>query len=180
MIKSLAQHLGQFWRQTRGSATIEFVIVFPAFMVLFVSAFEAGLMQIRATMLERGMDLAVREVRLSTGSTPTYEELKADICNGAALIPNCLESLRLEMRRIDPRQTMNVPVKAECVDRQQPVQPAVRYDVGAENDLMLLRACVLFRPLAPTTGLGFQLAGGEAGSGEYALVTMSAYVSEPQ
>ncbi|MBM7069191.1 TadE/TadG family type IV pilus assembly protein [Actibacterium sp. 188UL27-1] len=178
MFKSFARHLRRFGRQTKGSASIEFVIVFPAFMLLFVSAFEAGLMQIRATMLERGLDLAVREVRLSTGSTPSYDELKVMICDGAGLIPNCLSSLRLEMKRIDPRVGLSGGEQAQCIDRRLDVQPVVRYDVGAENDLMLLRACVLFTPLAPTTGLGFQLAGGDA-DGEYALISMSAYVSEP-
>ncbi|MEO1307642.1 MAG: TadE/TadG family type IV pilus assembly protein [Pseudomonadota bacterium] len=179
MLRTVSRALRRFWRNTEGSPTVEFVIVFPAFMVLFVSSFEAGLMQIRATMLERGVDMAVREIRLSTSTPPTYDDVKRMVCDGAGLIPNCLDSIRLEMRRISPHTgSMNVPVQAQCVDRQEPVEPVEFDDVGDENDLMLLRVCVLFRPLAPTTGLGYQLANGDA-DGEYALVSMSAYVSEP-
>lgn len=173
----LRRVLRQFQRREDGTATIEFVLVFPVFMVLFVSAFELGLLQVRHTLLERGLDLAVREVRLSTSNPPNYVDLKKAICNGAMIIPDCLTNLKLEMVRIDPWVGVSVPRAADCVDRAQPVAPVRSYVTGATNDLMFLRVCSLFDPIFPMTGLGFQMP--KQNGGAYALVSMSSFVSEP-
>ena len=103
MIRTLAKILRLFRRSEEGSATVEFVLVFPMFMVLFTSAFEAGLMMTRHVMLERGLDMAVREVRLNTGAAPSPDQFKEMICEGAGIIPDCMNNLKLEMRPIDPR-----------------------------------------------------------------------------
>ena len=43
--------------------------------------------------------------------------------------------------------------------------------------MMLLRACVKFKPMYPTTGLGF--AWEKDGSGRARMVSMAAFVQEP-
>ncbi|MFT6913008.1 MAG: Flp pilus assembly protein TadG [Paracoccaceae bacterium] len=177
IVRPLRRALRRFLKVERGTATIEFVLVFPPLMLLFISAFEAGLMQVRHTMLDQGLDKSVRTLRLGTNAPLAYADLKQAICDGAGLIPNCMDNLKLEMVRIDPQTTMNVTVHADCVDRAEPLAPVREYAVGDENDLMLLRACVLFDPMFPTTGLGFQMP--KKSGDAYALVSMSSYVSEP-
>ena len=180
-LKDLAQRLAlRFRRGERGTASIEFVLVFPPIFILFVSAYEAGLAQIRSSMLERGLDTAVRDVRLATSSPPSYDELKEMVCAGAMLIPDCLSSLKLEMRRLDPRGTISVPRDADCIDREEEVDPVRSFVAGDENELMFIRACALFKPMFPQTGLGFQLHKDGNGEGEYSLVSMSAFVTEPK
>lgn len=177
MIYRLSSFLGRFFRNSDGTATVEFVLVFPAFMILFVSAFEAGLMMTRHAMLERALDMTVRAVQLNTATAPTHDQLKRMICNGAGILPDCMDNLRLEMVSIDPRDWQDFEREADCQDADQPYRPVRNFQNGQQNQLMLLRACSLFDPIFPSTGLGKQLSSGA--QSQYALVSLSAFVMEP-
>lgn len=177
MIRALTHFLRRFRKSEDGTATIEFVLVFPAFMILFVSAFESGLMMTRHVMLERGLDMAVREVRINTGAPFTHTQIKTMICNSAGIIPDCMDQLKLEMRPIDPRSWSNIPRQADCVNVAEPYEPPRNFILGGDNQIMILRACALFSPIFPATGLGFQM---PRKSGDfYAMVSTSAFVMEP-
>ncbi len=177
MIRALAKILRLFRRSEEGSATVEFVLVFPMFMVLFTSAFEVGLMMTRHVMLERGLDMAVREVRLNTGAAPSPDQFKSMICDGAGIIPDCMNTLKLEMRPIDPRNWSNIPRKADCVNTNQPFLPNRNFEAGTQNQIMIVRACSLFSPFFAATGIGFDI---PRYSGDfYALISISAFVMEP-
>ena len=160
-----------------GNSTIEFVILFPLIMLMFFNAFESGLMMIRYVMLERGLDLAVRAIRLGTTIEVEAEDVKQMVCNGAGIIPDCLNAVKVEMVQVDPRAWVALPVEADCIDRNDPAAPARAFSAGGTNDLMVLRVCALFDPMFPLAGLGHQMA--KNGSGEYALVSTSAFVMEP-
>lgn len=163
-----------------GTATIEFVIVFPLFISLFLAAFELGLLQVRHTMLERGLDIAVRQLRVSTATPPDYDTVKDQICENALIVPNCAANLKLEMVRMNLDQPLVDLPTADCVDRAEDIQPVRSWVAGKVNDLMVLRACLLFDPFFPSTGLGYQLAQANANGGAYALTALTAYVSEPE
>ena len=94
------------------------------------------------------------------------------------MIPNCENALRLEMVRIDLRDTVSMPGTADCSDSSEEVQPVRSFVNGQENELMILRACAKFDPIFPTTGLGKQLK--KDGAGQFALIAMSAFVQEPE
>ena len=177
MIRLIRKSLRRFRRREDGTASIEFVLVFPAFMILFLSAFEAGIMMTRHVMLERGVDMAVRRIRLETATAFTPLQVKTMICNAAGIIPDCLANTKLEMTRIDPRSWTDVPRVADCIDVADPFAPDRSFQNGVPNQMMVIRACSLFRPMFPGTGLGFQL---PRKSGDfYALVSSSAFVMEP-
>ena len=147
------------------------------FMILFVSAFESGILMTRHVMLERGLDMAVRAVRLGTLTPVTHVQLKKMICNGAGIIPDCMNTLKLEMRTTDLRAWVDIPRAADCIDVNNPVTAPTTYQNGQSDDLMVVRVCALFRPMFPATGLGFYL---PRNSGDYyALVSTSAFVMEP-
>jgi hypothetical protein len=177
MTSLIRKVMRRFRRSEDGTATIEFVLVFPAFMILFVSAFEAGIMMTRQVMLERGLDMAVRSIRLGTAHDFTFNEVKTMICNGAGIIPNCMTNLKLEMQVVSPIAWVDIPRVADCVDVDEPFLAARQFENGAENQIMVLRACSLFRPIFPGTGLGFQLP--RKSGDNYALVSSSAFVMEP-
>lgn len=174
---ALLRPLRRFRRKEDGSASVEFVVVFPAFMILFVSAFESGLLMTRHVMLERGLDMAVRAVRIGTIDPVTHDQIKTMICNGAGVIPDCMNQVKVEMRPIDPRAWSNIPLEADCIDRDEANNPTRNFANGGENQLMVVRACALFDPIFPTTGLGAQLP--RKSGGAYALVSSSAFVMEP-
>jgi hypothetical protein len=124
------------------------------------------------------MDLAVREIRLSTGDAPQHEEIKALICEEAAIIPDCRNALRLEMRARDLRDWSDLPREIDCTDRALPVTPVQAFTNGAENELMVLRACAKMAPIFPMTWFSDALSRDTAG--DYAVVTLSAFVQEPR
>ncbi|UYV38637.1 pilus assembly protein [Rhodobacteraceae bacterium D3-12] len=168
----------RLWDREDGTATVEFAIVFPFFISLFLSSVELGMITLRHTMLERGLDLAVRDIRLGTGTAPQHDDIKDEICEYAGLIPNCAASLRLEMVQVDLRTAVAMPDDVDCVDTSKEVEPVRSFVNGQENELMILRACVKYDPIFPTSGLGKQLK--VDGAGQAALVAMSAFVQEPE
>tara|TARA_Y100001956_G_scaffold45629_1_gene44415 strand:+ start:366 stop:941 length:576 start_codon:yes stop_codon:yes gene_type:complete len=174
----LSSGLRRFAGREDGNATVEFVVVFPIFMLIMGSTFELGTLTIRETILERALDLTVRDIRLGTGTAPQHDELKASICDRAPLLIDCEENLRIEMIQLDPRNWTSPPTDADCTDRSQEVDPVREFVHGQENEMMLVRVCVKVQPLFPTTGLGDALA--KDGAGDYSLIAKSAFVQEPR
>ncbi len=164
-------------RDEEGNSTIEFVILFPLLMLMFFSAAESGVMMIRYVMLERGLDLSVRAIRLGTSNVVEADDVKTMVCNGAGIIPDCLNAVRVEMVQVQLTNWTDLPRTADCVDRNDPARPLRSFSTGGTNDLMVLRVCALFDPMFPLAGLGFQVA--KEDGYRYALVSTSAFVMEP-
>lgn len=169
--------LRRFCRSEEGSATIEFVIVFPVFFTFFLSTFELGMLETRHVMMDRGLDIAVRQIRLGMLEPVTHEGFKQAVCNGASIIPDCMNQIKLEMVSVDPRAWVNMGPAADCVDRQDDSIAVRNFVPGATNQLMLIRACALFDPYFPTTGLGASLP--RVSGGAYGLISLSSFVIEP-
>lgn len=165
------------FRREDGTATVEFAILFMPFMLLLASSYEIGMANVRHVMLERGTDLAVRQIRLNTGSPPTKEQVRKMVCNGAGIIPDCLNVLEIELRTIDMDTWAMPPVQAECIERNEDIQPVVQYANGLQNEMMFMRFCAVIDPLFPSFGLGYGMPKDE--SGGYRLVSMTAFVNEP-
>lgn len=170
--------LKRFWRSQTGSATIEFAITFPAVITILLSGIELGFVTLQHSMLERALDLTVREIRLGTGKAPQHDDIKEMICARAGFIPDCNANLRLEMIQVDPRAWSNIDETPDCTDKSEEVAPVRSFVNGQENDLMILRACAKIDPVFPTTGLGKNMVKDEFG--QYALVSTSVFVQEPR
>ena len=160
-----------------GAATVEFIFVFPFFVGIFVSAFEVAMMNTRAVMLERAMDLTVRDIRLSSGAPLQYSDILDDICDQTTLIPDCKASVRIELTAIDKTDFAGIASTADCVRRDLPIQPVVRFENGADDELMLIRVCAIVDPFFPTLGVGRSMP--KDASGGYQIVAASAFVNEP-
>ena len=169
--------LRRFRRSEEGNGTIEFVLFVPFFLALFLSSFELGMLLARNVMLDRGLDIAVRQVRLGQMDPVNHDNMKAAVCDAAVIIPDCLNSLQLEMRPLNPRNWNNIPVGADCVDVEEPSTPVRQFVAGQPNQLMIIRACSLFDPIAPTAALGAQLT--RQSGDKYALTSSAAFVVEP-
>ena len=172
--------LAGFRRADRGTATIEFCILFPVFMVLLLSGFEAGMLMTRQLMLERGMDMTMRQLRLGTMAEPSHANVKTEICHRSLIIPDCMKSVQLELREVDT-VAWNVPMDGDrCVDRTADLDPLVEpggFSQGERNTLMMVRACAVFDPWFPGVGLGTQLP--RDASGGYRLIATSGFMNEP-
>lgn len=168
---------GRWFGRDDGNATIEFVILFPAVLTLFLSSFEVGYFLVRTVLLDRAVDLNVRALRLGTMSPPTQAELKRRICNDALILPNCMESLSVELTPIST-ETWTFPAnQIACVDRDEEIQVPTTHNQGLANDLMIVRACVVLDPFFTTTPLVMDMP--LDASGGYRISAVSTFVNEP-
>lgn len=178
-IRSFAQ---RFARDESGVVTLEFALVFPIFFGMFLMIFESGMISLRHVMLERGVDVAVRDVRIGRMPNPTRAQLRARICEVAQIIPDCLTQLDLEMVRRDPSAWVPINVKAKCVNRGTVNQDDTPIDATANNQLMVLRVCARIDPFLPTSVLGKAIVEASpqaSAGGSLALISTAAFVVEP-
>ncbi|MCA0919711.1 TadE/TadG family type IV pilus assembly protein [Pseudooceanicola nanhaiensis] len=177
MMRFLLSPLRRFWRNETGAAVAEFAVMLPLYLTVMLSGVELGIWTLRQTMLERGLDLAVRDLRLATGQATSHDDLKDLICKYAGIIEDCSTSLKLEMKPVSMWGFDSLPASVDCVDRAEEVNPVRSFVAGEGNQMMLLRACVKFDPIFPTIGLGKSMA--VDGNGDAAMVALSAFVQEP-
>ena len=171
----------RFLTRTEGTATVEFVILLPILLVVFMSTFEMALLTARYTMLERAMDMVVREIRLSDTRNIDPADVREAICTETArLFPfdDCKRELVIESTEVSTASWTFPAADVECVDRYDGTRPLVSFDQAGANRLILVRVCLPVDPWFPnTSGLGMSLAGDADGS--YHMYAASAYVAEP-
>ena len=164
-------------RREDGNATVEFVIIVPVYLALMIMSLELSMITLRQTMLERGLDIAVRDIRLGTGTNPTHDAIKKRICEEVYVINNCESSIRLEMVPSDMRNLTTLGGQVMCTDKEEEGAPVLTFVPGQQNQLMFLRACAKYDPIFPTWHLARGLK--KDNSGQIAIVSMSAFVQEP-
>ncbi|MDP5084358.1 MAG: pilus assembly protein [Yoonia sp.] len=181
-LKKITNLVSRFLRDDKGTASVEFVLVFPVFFGFFLMTYESGVLSARHVMLERGVDVTVREVRIGNIPNPTRDILRQRICDVSLMLQNCMELLEIELIQKDPLNWTPVSTDVRCIDRGQVVQPVVTVDQSANNRLMFLRACIRVEPFLPSSWLGAAIVANNASteaSGSIALVAMGAFVVEP-
>ncbi len=176
-ITGLRTHIHNFARDEGGSASVEFILVMPIYITIMVMGVELGLITLRHTLLERGLDIAVREVRLGTGTAPQHDDIKDMICANSLMLLDCQNKLQLEMRSADIRSFASLDTSADCTDSAEPTKPVREWTPGLQNELMLLRACLKYEPIFPDAFLGSAL--DTDANGEASVIVTSAFVQEP-
>ncbi|MCU9847802.1 pilus assembly protein [Defluviimonas sp. WL0024] len=183
-----------FWRKIReehgATATIPFMIFLPFFFLLMMSSLELGVMMARHMMLERALDLTVRDLRLGTWEQPrgrfasekanrrvTHAAFRRAVCRHTVLLPNCETSLLVELRPVSTETWAGLQTGPTCASRSEDIVMPPSYAPGAGDEMMLIRACAKFAPVFPTTGIGIRLPTDE--SGTYSLVSVTALVNDP-
>ncbi len=179
--RRLAAHIsGRFpsWlRREDGTATMEFVIVIPVIITIFMSSFECGLLMTRKILLEEAVDLTMRDLRLGHLPGVTNVALKQQICSHTIIFPNCTSNLIIQTNRINTT-TWSVPnTHLACVNSSSPIEPVTTMTSGQENDMMLIRVCMSLPAIFPGTGLALAMTPDALGN--YSLEAVSAFVVEP-
>lgn len=176
IIKTVKRRVQAFVRSEAANATVEFVIIAPVLLWFVFSTFETGWLMTRKTMLDRGLNMAIRELRLGLIEDPDHAKLKARVCERTRVLRNCIASIHLELTPI----TVNggIPdTKATCVDRSGEVEPVVDFSPGAREEIMFVRACLIVDPLLPGFGIGSMLS--KDATGGVTLIAKSAFMNEP-
>lgn len=165
----LRRLIRKFQQSQRGAATLEFVVTFPILFLLVLLSINLSFTLVQATLLDRALDLTVRDLRLGNLTNPAMTALEQAICDRMVILGDCEASLTLEFTRVDP-QTFTMPPQMGPCTARDPQAEAARagqsYDTGAENDLMLVRACVEVTDIVARVG-------------NMRLYARSAYVVEP-
>ncbi|KKB77160.1 hypothetical protein VW35_15700 [Devosia soli] len=172
--KRSAKRLG---RDTRGAAAVEFAMVVPLLFAVIFSIFEGGWIMLQSIMLDRAVDMTVRELRLGTFAAPTHEAMRQRVCDRAVVLLDCTQSLTLELIPITSGSASYPTDNARCVNRSSPIAPTLRFNAGARSDIMFVRACLVVSPLTPGLGLGLALPKDETGA--VRLISKSAFNNEP-
>ena len=169
-VRRLARGARRLARREDGTATVEFVVLFPVFMLILVNAVEASVLMSRAARLDRALDLAVRELRIGSAAPTTPEGFRALVCDRAPLLADCRTALSVELQVVasasDPLMDLAAPCGAASATPR----------LGVANQLVMVRACFLAKPVIPNLGLAALL---PSEAGGFRLVAVSAFVHEP-
>lgn len=191
MINAAKSLWSRLRRDESGIVTVEFVLIFPIFFAFFLMTYELGIISLRNVMLERGVDVVVREVRIGKLDKPSDETLRKRICAAAGIIPDCENQLHVELVLQDPRADTWTALRGEvlCINRDEDSRPANQNQHGDKNELVLLRACARIDPVLPISRIGrtkvpsigkaIEDNANAAAGGSYALIAVSSYVVEP-
>ncbi len=169
--------LKTFLRADTGAATIEFALMFPVVVGLFMCSAEMGVIQLRQAMMERAMDIVVRDLRLGRAAYRDPDVLKAAVCAESLLLSDCETNMKLEMEPVSTRNFTVWDTSAGCIDRSQPINPVQRFNAGTNNEIVLIRFCYLHDPIFPAVGLGKVLP--PVANGGYKMMASTFFVNEP-
>lgn len=177
MIRHLFHKFGRFGRDDKGTAAVEFAMTVPLLLTIFMASFESGFLMVRSIMLEQSVDMTMRELRLGHYPIPTAALLKSNICERSVILKNCEDNIVIEMTRINTTSWSLPTSRVACVDREEDILPVTQLQIGQQNDVMLVRVCVVQDAMFPTTGIGLGLP--KDSQGGYGLVSVTAFVTEP-
>lgn len=177
----LRKKLKRFRSDEGGYSTAEFVIVATTFLTAFFWIFETGLIMTKQMMLERAIDMTVRDLRLYTvpptklPSENIYQWAKRKTCENALVFKDCEANLHLEMDTFNP--ATGYAKNYKCVDRaENDLNPLGVFTPNQRSEIMYIRACVRVDPMMPN---GIALFPGVNDEG-IPLVADTAFMNEPE
>jgi hypothetical protein len=180
--------LRTFLADENGTATIEFVLLVPLILTVFFASFESSFFMIKSVMLDRSVDIVVRDIRLGNLDNLNHRLLKKRICETSALADPavCMDKMRIWMQPINTADFKMVVPQRHCMDKSAKIDPMIdpptgEFAYGSDNDIMLLHICLLEEPLFPTTIVGAALVANN-GNGDdelYGIISNSVFVNEP-
>ncbi len=176
--------LRRYLQDERGTATIEFLFVFPIIFLVFTASFESSMYMARYIMFDRAVDLVVRQLRLGNFPNVTHQQLKQSICESGMMgesIAACTNRMRIWMQPVNTADFTMAAPPVPCVDKADEINvgepPANEFATGTDNDVMLMRICMKEWPMFPTSGISVKMPTQPDGS--VAMIVTTVFVNEP-
>lgn len=194
-MKRISHFLRSWAKRQDGAVTVEFVVVVPFVLTLFFASVDTGITMLRQVMLDRAVDMAVREIRLGSERMDSSEEFRNAVCSGfedgngnvistgMRAVMNeaeCLAGIAVEMQVIDTTNFSGLDDPVRCVNRELALTPAVAFNPGsggAAQELMLIKTCVSANPFIRLTGFFNSMPINP--DGDYVIASRGIFVNEP-
>lgn len=117
--------------------------------MVFLSSFDAYILLTRQVMLERAVDIVVRDIRLEKPKTQTQRQLTSRICERGRILPDCRQNLLVEMTEIEAPLYAMLETEAPCVNQLTSIVPPANLTANRTGKMILLRACYSVEPALP-------------------------------
>ena len=162
-----------------GTATLEFLVIMPAFFFFIANSGEAMTILARGALLDRTLDVTMRDLRLGNLEGVTFDEFREAFCENSIGIPDCMKAVAIELRPLNKANVDSMSKSIQCRNRGEKIEPALSpVQAGNANQVMLVRVCASYEPMFPKyIGIGAALPKDE--NGDYRMVSLSSYVREP-
>lgn len=179
--KATARGFRRVFRREDGTASIEFVVFVPIVLSIFMASVEAGFYMIRTVMLERGLDLVMRDFRLGRLDTADHNRIRDLVCDATPVLPNCEAELKVWIAPMDQTAWVMPDIPAYCGDGNGSLTQMNSGSIvrGGENQIMVVRVCTLADPIFPSTGVGLQLRAHSV-TGDYQIAAATVVLTEPR
>lgn len=184
----MRKQLGAIRKNQKGAAAVEFALVAPLFFALVFSILEAGWFFFVNSAVEQANATASRLIRTGQaqtakdgGGNPVYtkEAFFNEICDIVSTFGDCNDTLTVDVSRFATFSALAADISNPvCRDQDDPSIQGAQFsssDYGAQNEIIRVRVCFLYKPLNPA--LGLQLTTNTHGYKE--LVALSIFRNEP-
>ena len=152
---------------------------------------EVGFLNLQAVQLDRGVEIAVRDVMINdsiSSKTPAdaHDYFKDIVCDNV-VISDCDQTLKVEFVALNSYEDFGIS-NGECRDREIEMDPVLsmtytpNYNINAASctdslSLVEVRACLIVDTILPPWSSAIGSAGGDDGA--YELHSLSAFLNEP-
>lgn len=180
VIARLFRPLRRLWRDEAGNATIEFVFAVPLVLFIFMGSIESGFYMIREVMMERGLDLVMRDFRLGRLASLDQDGLRDLVCDATPILGDCGNRLKVWIGPIDTSTWQPATQAAYCGDGNGTLTPQTAGNVvhSTQNEIVFVRVCTIEQPIFPSTGIGLRLRA-DSQTGGYQIAVATVAVNEP-
>lgn len=178
LLRRMADRMRRLRHNQDGTATIEFVFMVPMLLFIFTMAMEAGILQMRQVMLDRALDITIRDLRLGRlGQSPSHQAVRERVCENAFLLPGCASNLALELTPVALGNWSAPQTNIRCVDRETQIAPVNAFTEAGQARPTLVRACLIVDIMFPSSRFGLNLATDPQGG--FRMIAHSLYINEP-
>ncbi len=180
--------LGVMRKRQRGSAAVEFALVAPIFIILLFSILEAGWFYFVNSAVEQANATAARLIRTGQAQNSTdadgnpifsKDAFFGEICRVVSNFGDCNETLTVDVSRFASFDALAADISDPvCRNEDDPTIQGAQYsetDYGAQNEIVRVRVCFLYKPVNPA--LGMRMKTNDHGFSE--IVALSIFRNEP-
>ena len=167
--------LGHFGREEKAATAVEFGLVALPFIALLVAIIETAVLFLAGQNLESAVDTAARLIRTGQAQEDglTGDTFKAQVCNEAIVLPDCTDSLHIDVRIYSSFSSMTI---TDPVDANGNVDyTTFIYDAGHGGDIVLVRAYYEWPTFSKMLGLNFA----NLTNGNHLIAAVAAFKNEP-